>query len=105
MAKCMAFSAELPPFEPRCACGLLLPPPSTTRVQMTEKTLYKAFESNGLKRLWPLDEKFDPNLHDALFEMPDPNKEAGTVGHVASAGYMLHDRVIRAAGVGVIKAS
>lgn len=71
-------------------------------VVMTESTLVKAFEEHGLKKLWPLDEKFDPNMHNALFEMPDPTKEPGTVGHVASAGYVLHDRCIRAAGVGIV---
>ena len=73
-------------------------------VTMTEKMLVKTFEEHGLKRIWPMDEKFDPNVHNALFEIPDPNKEPGTVAHVASAGYVLHDRVIRAAGVGVVKA-
>ena len=71
-------------------------------VVMTETTLVKAFEENGMKKLWPIDEKFDPNIHNALFEMPDPNKEPGTVMHVASAGYVLHDRCIRPAGVGVV---
>ena len=71
-------------------------------VTMTEKMLVKTFEEHGLKRIWPLDEKFDPNIHNALFEMPDPDKEPGTVAHVASAGYVLHDRVIRAAGVGIV---
>jgi molecular chaperone GrpE len=71
-------------------------------VVMTEKTLLKTFEENGMKRMWPIDEKFDPNLHNALFEMPDPSKEPGTVAHVASAGFSLHDRVIRAAGVGIV---
>jgi molecular chaperone GrpE len=73
-------------------------------VTMTEKMMIKTFEEHGLKRVWPIDEKFDPNLHNALFEMPDPTKDPGTVAHVASAGYVLHDRVIRAAGVGVVKA-
>ena len=74
-------------------------------VVMTEKTLLKTFEKHGLVKVWPLDEKFDPNLHDALFEMPDPTREPGFVGHVANAGYVLNDRCIRAAGVGVVKAS
>lgn len=74
-------------------------------VVMTEKTLLKTFEEHGMVRQWPMDEKFDPNVHNALFEMPDPTKEAGTIAHVASAGFVLHDRVIRAAGVGVVKAA
>lgn len=71
-------------------------------VVMTETVLLKTFEENGLKRMWPMDEKFDPNLHNALFEMPDPSKEPGTIAHVASAGYVLHERCIRAAGVGIV---
>ena len=71
-------------------------------VVMTESVLLKTFEKNGLVKVWPLDEKFDPNFHDALFEMPDPTKEPGTVAHVANAGYVLHERCIRPAGVGIV---
>ena len=46
----------------------------------------------------PLGEKFDPNFHDAMFEAPDATREAGTVMHVATPGYMLHERCLRAAG-------
>ena len=55
-----------------------------------------------MKKIWPMDEKFDPNFHNALFEMADPSKEPGTVAHVASAGYVLNERCIRAAGVGIV---
>jgi len=71
-------------------------------VGMTESVLLKTFEKHGLVKIWPLDEKFDPNFHDALFEMPDPTKEPGTVGHVANAGYVLNERCIRPAGVGIV---
>ena len=71
-------------------------------VVMTDTVLHKAFEKGGVTKLWPMDEKFDPNLHNALFEMPDPSKEPGTVAHVAAAGYMLNDRCIRAADVGIV---
>ena len=50
----------------------------------------------------PLGEKFDPNFHDAMFEAPDATREAGTVMHVATPGYLLHERCLRAAGVGVV---
>jgi len=73
-------------------------------VSMTETVLLKTFEKQGLVKIWPMDEKFDPNFHDALFEMPDPTKEAGTIAHVANAGYVLNERCIRPAGVGVVKA-
>lgn len=56
----------------------------------------------GLVRIEPLGEKFDPNFHDAMFEAPDATREAGTVMHVATPGYKLHERCLRAAGVGVV---
>ena len=71
-------------------------------VVMTETVLINTFEKHGLVKLWPMDEKFDPNMHNALFEMPDPDREPGTVAHVASAGYVLHDRCIRPADVGIV---
>ena len=71
-------------------------------VVMTDAALLKTFAKHGLTRLEPLGEKFDPNFHDALFEAPDPTKEPGTVMHVATPGYVMHDRCVRAAGVGVV---
>ena len=71
-------------------------------VVMTDKTLHKTFEKYGLTKIWPLDEKFDPNLHEALFEAPDPGREPGTIMHVGSAGYLLHGRTVRAASVGIV---
>jgi molecular chaperone GrpE len=64
--------------------------------------LQTAFSKHGLKKIWPMDEKFDPKFHDALFEMPSPDKAPGTVAHVASAGYVLHERCIRPAAVGIV---
>ena len=65
--------------------------------------LTKAFNKNGLKKYASVGDKFDPNLHDALFEYPDPNMEAGSIGQVMKPGFKLNDRVIRPAEVGVIK--
>lgn len=48
-------------------------------------------------------DKFDPNVHDALFEYEDAGREAGSVGQVLKTGYKLHDRVIRPAQVGTVK--
>jgi len=73
-------------------------------VIMVDDGLHKTFEKHGLKRIDPLGEKFDPNLHNAMFEAPDPEKEPGTVMHVASPGYVMHERVVRPAGVGVVSA-
>jgi len=72
-------------------------------VIMTDDQLVKTFGKHGLTRLNPLGEKFDPNFHDAVFEAPDPTKEPGTVMHVAAPGYVLHERCLRAASVGVVK--
>ncbi len=71
-------------------------------VSMTESVLLKVFAQNGLTRIDAMGAKFDPNIHNAMFEAPDPEKEAGTVMHVASAGYMLNERCLRPAGVGVV---
>lgn len=73
-------------------------------VTMTDTILLKAFSDHGLNRINPVGEKFDPNLHSALFEVPDPEGEPGTVHTVTKVGYVLHDRCIRAAEVGVVKA-
>lgn len=72
-------------------------------IKMTEEGLNKALESNGLVRFGEVGEVFDPNRHDALFEYPDPTKAAGTVGQVMKNGFLLNQRVLRPAEVGVIK--
>jgi len=71
-------------------------------VVMVDAVLIKTFEKYGLTRIDPIGEKFDPNFHNAMFEAPDPTKEPGTVMHVAAPGYVMHERCIRAAGVGVV---
>jgi molecular chaperone GrpE len=57
----------------------------------------------GVARFDPAGEKFDPNMHDAQYEVPDPSKDAGTVAVVEKCGYMLHERVLRPAQVGVTR--
>jgi len=74
-------------------------------IKMTDENLTKAFEKNGLKRFGKVGDKFDPNLHEALFEYPDPDRMEGTVGQVMKVGFVLNERVIRPAEVGVIKKS
>ena len=74
-------------------------------VIMTDGILMKILEKEGVKRFDPLGDQFDPNVHNALFEVPDATKEPGTVAVVIKKGYMLHDRAVRAADVGVVKAS
>ena len=53
-----------------------------TGVEMTERRLQQVFASHGLKRFDPSGEKFDPAVHEAMFEVPDPSKPTGTVAHV-----------------------
>ncbi|KAI3466463.1 hypothetical protein Pfo_023126 [Paulownia fortunei] len=70
-------------------------------VEMTEKQLTEVFKKFGLEKYDPVDEDFDPNRHNAVFQVPDASKPADRVAVVLKAGYMLHDRVIRPAEVGV----
>lgn len=73
-------------------------------LQMTETQLQKVFHRHGLQQICPIGEKFDPNLHEALFEQIVEGKEPGTVSMVTKIGYKLHERTIRPALVGVVKA-
>ena len=74
-------------------------------VEMTERELLATFERHGIKRVEPLDEKFDHNLHQAMFEVPDAEKAPGTVVQVIQAGYVIGERLLRPAMVGVSKAA
>ena len=72
-------------------------------VEATERALLALFEKNGIRRIDPLGQVFDPNLHEVLFENEIPGKPAGTVVQVVEVGYTLHDRLLRPAKVGVVK--
>ena len=72
-------------------------------VELTERELLKVLEKHGVKKLEPLGSKFDPNLHQAMYEVPDPSVPAGTVAQVVQAGYTIGDRVLRPALVAVTK--
>ena len=71
-------------------------------IAMTEKQMVSVLRKNGVERFDPTGEPFDPNLHEARFEVPVPDKAPGTVVVVTKVGYTLHDRVIRPAEVGVV---
>jgi molecular chaperone GrpE len=73
-------------------------------VELTERELLKVLEKHGIKKFEPIGEKFDPNLHQAMYEVPDPSFPHGTVAQVVQAGYMIGERVLRPALVGVAKA-
>jgi molecular chaperone GrpE len=72
-------------------------------VDLTEKSLHSALEKNGVKKFEPAGQKFDPNLHQAMYEVPDESVPSGTVAHVVQAGYMIGERILRPAMVGVAK--
>ena len=63
----------------------------------------KVLEKHGVMKFEPLGEKFDPNLHQAMFELPDPTRPAGTVAQVVQPGYKIGERVLRPALVAVAK--
>jgi molecular chaperone GrpE len=72
-------------------------------VELTERELTKAMEKHGVKKLEPQGQKFDPNLHQAMFEIPDESVPAGTVVQIMQPGYTIGERVLRPALVGVSK--
>ena len=72
---------------------------------MTDDILMKLLGKEGVTRYDPVGDMFDPNLHNALFQVPDGTKEPGTIAVVIKKGYMLHDRPVRAAEVGVVTQS
>ncbi|HZD88561.1 MAG TPA: nucleotide exchange factor GrpE [Pseudolabrys sp.] len=74
-------------------------------VEMTERELLKALEKHGVKKFSPEGQKFDPNVHQAMFEMENPDVPPGHVAQVMQAGYMIGERVLRPAMVGVSKAA
>ena len=73
-------------------------------VALTEKDLLSALERHGIKKIEPIGEKFDPQFHEAMFEIPTPDAGNGTVMQVIETGYVIHDRLLRPAKVGIAKA-
>jgi molecular chaperone GrpE len=72
-------------------------------VELTRRELHKTLEKHGVRHLEPLGEKFDPNFHQAMFEIPNPEVPAGTVLQVMQPGYAIGERVLRPALVAVAK--
>ena len=72
-------------------------------VELTERALLSALEKHGVKRFEPAGQKFDPNRHQAMFEIEDTSVPAGTVVQVMQAGYSIGDRMLRPALVAVSK--
>tara|TARA_Y100000991_G_scaffold84494_1_gene63803 strand:- start:381 stop:1112 length:732 start_codon:yes stop_codon:yes gene_type:complete len=74
-----------------------------TGIQLSWTELQSVIEKHGIKRVEPLGEKFDYNLHQAMFEVPTHDQPSGVVLEVVQHGYVLHDRLLRPAMVGVSK--
>lgn len=72
-------------------------------VEMTRNELEAVFERHAIRPIEALGAKLDPHLHEAMYEVEDPSKPAGTVVQVIQAGYRLHDRLLRPARVGISK--
>jgi len=72
-------------------------------VELTERELLKALTNAGVNKFNPEGEKFDPNFHQAMFEMPDPNVPNNSVAQVVQEGYKIGERVLRPAMVGIAK--
>ena len=70
-------------------------------MRMTEKELMTIFERNGIQRISPAGEKFDPNIHQAIAQVPGNGEPKDHVVDVAAPGFVIGDRVIRAAMVTV----
>jgi molecular chaperone GrpE len=70
-------------------------------VDLTERDLLKTLERHGVRKIEPLGEKFDPNMHQAMFEAPDAEVAKGLVSKVVQSGYKIGERVLRPALVGI----
>ena len=72
-------------------------------VTLTERELLNVLERHGIKRIQPMNEQFNPHLHQAVMDVPRTDVPAGTIVQVFLAGYMIEERVLRPAMVGVAK--
>jgi molecular chaperone GrpE len=72
-------------------------------IDMTEREMQRLLAKHGVKPIEAEGQKFDPHRHQAMFEVPDPSKPEGTVVQVVQTGFVIGDRVLRPAMVGVAK--
>lgn len=75
----------------------------TDGIEATERELLRSFEKNGITKIEPLDQPFDPNFHEVMFEAPMPDKANGTIIQVLEPGYTINGRILRPARVGISK--
>lgn len=73
-------------------------------IELTERELAAIFQRHGVEKIDPAGERFDHNLHEAMFEIPTADAEPGKVMQVVETGYVLNGRLLRAARVGIAKA-
>lgn len=85
--------------EENSAAGALL-----AGIEMTERDLLASLERHGIRAISPIGEKFDHNFHQAMFEVETPDQEPGTVVQMVQTGYVIGDRLLRPAMVGIAKA-
>mgnify|MGYP005678102507 FL=1 len=71
--------------------------------ELTEKQIITIFEKFKIEKINSLDQNFDPNLHQAMFEVENPDKQPGIITEVVQEGYRIGDRLLRPAMVGVVK--
>lgn len=74
-------------------------------IEMTQSSMISNLEKHGVKKLEPIGEKFDPNFHQAMFEIPSNDSPSNTVLEVVQSGFAIGNRVLRPALVGVAKNS
>ena len=74
-----------------------------TGIEDMETVLLKTFDKHGIKKIEPMDEQFNPNFHEVMFETPGTGKPAGTIIQIIEPGYVLHDRLLKPARVGIAK--
>lgn len=70
-------------------------------VEMIDRLMLSTLERHGVKRIDPVNERFDPNFHQAMFEVPNPEVPANTVVQVIQSGYVIGERMLRPAMVGI----
>lgn len=72
-------------------------------IELTEREMLNSLERSGIKPIIAMGQKFDPDLHEAILEIEDQTQPVGTVVHVMEQGYIIHDRPLRPARVGISK--
>lgn len=74
-------------------------------VELTSKSIFDMLKLHGVTVFDPTGEKFDPQEHEAMYQVPIPGKEPGTVLECSKVGFRIKDRILRAAQVGVVQES